>query len=373
MPKRCEKILRKKHRVKIGIVGLGLIGGSLAMAGTRAGHEIYGFDVDTDVINSALQQKIIVDSKNISQLSQSCDLIVLCVPSRTASEIVEEALQGTALVTDVSSVKKPICDVVAKLDPEKVNRFIGGHPMAGSEQSGLDAARENMFQQKMWIVVPPENSSLENINTIETFISSLGAEHCILSPEQHDALVAYISHLPQIASSALMDLAAGEAIDNEIILRLAGGGFRDMTRIASNNITMWNDIVADNSYEIAQALDAYINTLTSLKESIENESLGDVTSLFQRARSARGSLPDVARRLEHLSEILVPVPDEPGVLAKITQLSEDINIYDIRIVHALEDDRGVLSLIVDPDVAQAFVQRIHDAGFEASVNDIAGK
>lgn len=355
----------------LGIVGLGLIGGSLAMAAHEAGHRVTGFDNNPDAISQAQKHGAIDSSESIETMANSCDLVVLCVPSRTATQLVTQALQGTALVTDVSSVKKPICDVVANLPTEQADRFIGGHPMAGSEQSGFDAARSNMFENKMWIVVPPQNNSLVHVTTIESFVTSLGAEHCVLSPEQHDQLVAVISHLPQLASSTLMDIANDRAIDNEVILRLAGGGFRDMTRIAANNISMWLDIVHDNAEQISEALGIYIDSLTELKDSVDSHNADFITDLFSRARSARRSLPDAARRLENLQEILIPVPDKPGVLTTITALGSDINIYDIRIVHALEEDRGVLSLVVDPDAAQSFVTRLTDAGFEPRVTEIS--
>lgn len=357
--------------MKIGIVGLGLIGASLAKASSKAGHSVYGTDIDTQVVSQAIKEKIISSEMSIEELSNTCDIVVLCVPSRTATTLVERALRGSAIVSDVSSVKSVICDEVSKLDRDLSDRFIGGHPMAGSEQSGIDASRENMFESKMWILVPPEHNSLKHIEKLELFVSSIGAEHCILSPAQHDKLVANISHLPQLASSALMDIAADKASDNEIILRLAGGGFRDMTRIAFNNKQMWMDIIQDNGTEISKALSTYIENLSKIRDSIDSSDFNTVEDLFDRARSARGSLPDAARRLENLSEILIPVPDIPGVLSKITALSSDLNVYDIKIVHALEEDRGVLSLIVRPEDAELLITRLVDNGFQAKRSDIS--
>lgn len=357
--------------MKIGVVGLGLIGGSVARASTKAGHEVVGTDQDKDSIASAINDRVVACEMPLSEMKTEVDIIVLCVPSRTATNLVEEALSGTAIVTDVSSVKGPICAFVSALAEDKRDRFIGGHPMAGSEQSGFDAARANLFENKMWILVPPTQNKLKHLSMVESFVTSLGAEHCILSPEQHDRLVAHISHLPQLASSALMDQAATQAIDNEIILRLAGGGFRDMTRIAANNTNMWLDIVHDNASEISQALDSYISSLQTLKNQIDQSEDKEIEQLFIRARGARSSLPEAARRLEHLSEILVPVPDVPGVLATITALTNDINVYDIKIVHALEEDRGVLSLVVNPSDANELVLNLQSHGFEASINELA--
>ena len=356
--------------MKIGIVGLGLIGGSVALASCDAGHEVYGTDENAETVSNAISRNAIVSQLSIEEMANQCDLIVLCVPSRTAAALVEQALSGSALVTDVSSVKVPICDAVSKLDSSYQERFIGGHPMAGSEQSGFDSARSNLFKNKMWIVVPPENNSLKFVTVIEEFVSSLGAEHCVLSADQHDRLVAQISHLPQLASSALMNQASDQATDNEIILRLAGGGFRDMTRIAANNTKMWLDIVHDNAAEISKALESYIDSLQQLKHNIDESNVDGIEDLFVRARSARSSLPDAARRLDHLSEILVPVPDIPGVLAKITSLTDNINVYDIKIVHALEEDRGVLSLVVNPTDVESLVKRLETNGFEASTSEL---
>jgi len=357
--------------MKIGIVGLGLIGASLAKASVKAGHIVYGIDSSKDVIEKAVDEAIISSQLSIEEMSNACDIIVLCVPSRTATTLVEQALQGTAIVTDVSSVKSAICSEVSKMAPNLSDRFIGGHPMAGSEQSGIDASREDLFYQKMWILVPPEENSLKHIKTLEEFVSSIGAEHCILSPEQHDQLVANISHLPQLASSALMDNAASKALDNEIILRLAGGGFRDMTRIAMSNKQMWMDIVQDNSTEITKSLTEYIKNLSQIRDSIAIGNFGEIEDLFDRARKSRRSLPDAARRLENLSEILIPVPDIPGVLSKITALSADLNVYDIKIVHALEEDRGVLSLIVNPEDAENLIAKLEENGFQAKRSDLS--
>ncbi len=356
--------------MKIGIIGLGLIGGSIALSASNAGHNVFGFDVEKSSMERALELGAIEAKSTIKNMRDECDLVVVCVPARKAFEVIKEALIGNAVVTDVSSTKANICQLVNELDKKYSERFIGGHPMAGSEQSGIDSARGDLFENKMWILVPPASSSLTNIKTVEEFVSSLSAEHCVLDPDQHDQLVAYISHLPQLASSALMDIAADKSVDNEILLRLAGGGFRDMTRIAASNIAMWLDIVQENKSKLLKAIDDYLLTLNSLRYDVENDNIDKIKELFIRASTARSSLPEAARRLENLSEILVPVPDVPGVLTTITSMASDINIYDIKIVHALEQDRGVLSLVVDPKVATDFAAKLTEAGFETKIVDL---
>jgi prephenate dehydrogenase len=356
--------------MKIGIVGLGLIGGSIALAATAAGHDVCGTDAQESTIEKLLEANAISYACDLRDMTTKCDLIILCTPARTTVELVGEALSGNALVTDVASVKEPITHIVESLGADKADRFIGGHPMAGSEQSGFDAARDDLFNGKMWILVPPESNSLRHLPIVEEFVSSLGAEHCILSAQQHDRLVAYISHLPQFASLALMDLAVDKSVDNEILLRLAGGGFRDMTRIAAGNVNMWLDIAQDNAAEIVSSLNSYIERLNDIKSILEKKEAAGVISLFERAGHARRSLPSVARRLENLCEIHIPVPDKPGVLTTITALADGINLYDIRINHALEDDRGVLSVVVEPDAGQPFVEKLNSAGFTARIVDL---
>ncbi|MFN8015100.1 MAG: prephenate dehydrogenase/arogenate dehydrogenase family protein [Acidimicrobiia bacterium] len=356
--------------MKIGIVGLGLIGGSIALGAKKLEYEVSGFDISDNAIQTAISNQIINSLESIESMSNTCDIIVLCTPPKETIKYLETALSGTAIVTDVSSVKKQVCEFVETLDENLRNNFIGGHPMAGSEQSGIDAARENLFYQKMWVLVPPRNSSLKNVSIIETFISALGAEHCVLSTEQHDQLVAGISHLPHLASAVLMDLAKKSSVENEIILRLAGGGFRDMTRIAASNTKMWLDIVDMNAEEIAEQLSVYISELEKLKSNIETHNADAIEKLFIRTRKARQSLPDAARRLEHLCELLVPVPDTPGVLAKIAGLTQDINIYDIKILHSLEEDRGVLSLVVSPEHSEILINKLTDNGFQVVLSQL---
>jgi len=352
--------------MKVGIVGLGLIGGSLALAGTSNGHEMYGSDSNLNEVKKAIDSGSILSELSISEMAQQCDVIILCVPTVTAKSLLDEALSGKAIVTDVASVKGPICNYVASLDSSKIEKFIGGHPMAGSEQSGYDSARADLFKSKMWIVVPPSESSLKHVDLIETFVTSIGMEHCLLSPENHDEIVASISHLPHLASFALMNMASDKAHGNEIMLRLAGGGFRDMTRIAASNSKMWIDIVKENKNEILQSLNQYIDDLNSLVDDINSENIENLEKLFAKSATARNSLPDAARRLDDLIEIYIPVPDMPGVLTQITSLASDVNIYDIKIVHALEEDRGVLSLVVSPEQSNGLVEKLKNAGFNPS-------
>lgn len=357
--------------MKIGIVGLGLIGGSIAQRATASGHSVVGCDDDATISSQALELGYITSVSTVNDMANECDIVVLCVPSRKVLEYLTDALCGTALVTDVSSVKQPILEAVSKLPADQKSRFFGGHPMAGSEQNGLDASRADLFDNRLWIMVPPEHDDIDHFTLMKEFITSLGAEHVVLSAQDHDELVAYTSHLPQLAASTLMDLAAHKSEDRNVLLRLAAGGFRDMTRIAASNAQVWLDIVHENSDAITEALDEYIAALTKIRESVKAQDLTPISELFARAKDARINLPESAVSRGDLCEVRVLIPDQPGMITRVTSLARDINIFDIEIAHSLESDRGVMSLVVGSDDNESLVSLLTAEGFSASTRTLS--
>lgn len=352
--------------MKIGIVGLGLIGSSIAKCLASTDHTVYGYDSSETVYEHAKEIKLVDDIKCLEEMANVCDLVVLCVPSRQVIEMLDEALSGTATVTDVASVKKNIFEYVATLDKDKQGRFFGGHPMAGSEQSGIKAGRADLFRGRLWVTVPPADSDLTSFSLIKDFISELGAEQTVLSAAEHDDLVAYASHLPQLAASSLMDLARGKSENNVALLRLAAGGFRDMTRVASSNPKIWNDIVKENSEAITNSLTEYIDVLTKVRDDINSGNSDAIAELFDRARKARVELPESAKLEGEYDEIVVNVKNEPGTIEKIITLAKNINIYDIRIEHSPNGAEGLMTLLVDSDTGQAFEDTLNKAKFDVS-------
>jgi prephenate dehydrogenase len=271
------------------------------------------------------------------------------------------------VVTDVGGVKGP---VVAAIDHP---RFVGGHPMAGSEQEGMDGADPSLFEGATWVLTPIVSTDAEAYTLVRSIVTSLGADVVALAPERHDELVATVSHVPHLAAATLMALAADGATEQGPMLRLAAGGFRDMTRIAAGHPGIWPDICAENRDAIVEALDRLVSAMSGMRDLVV---LGDRPGLLQaleRARSARVNLPARVARDTALVEMRVPVPDRPGVLAEITTLlgELDVNIEDLEIAHSVEGERGVLVLVVQETAADLTRTALLSRGFHPTMRKLA--
>jgi prephenate dehydrogenase len=246
------------------------------------------------------------------------------------------------VVTDVGGVKAPIVTAVA--DP----RFVGGHPMAGSEQEGVDGADASLFEGATWVLTPTDDTDPAAYAEIRAVVSSLGADVVALRPEDHDQLVALVSHVPHLTAAALMSTAAAGAEEHAAVLRLAAGGFRDMTRVAAGHPGIWLDICAENRDAIVTGIDVLQSALSEMRELVEGGDRDGLLTWLERARAARVSLPTTAPRPEELAEIRVPVPDRPGVIAEVTTLVSElgVNMFDLETVHSAEGG-GVFVFLVD--------------------------
>ena len=213
------------------------------------------------------------------------DLVVIAVPVGAVADAVIEALDaGAAVVTDVGSVKAPVVAAVEAARPEASARFVGGHPMAGSEQEGVDGADATLFVGSTWTLTPTSNTDERAYTHVLRVIRDLGADVVTLTPEHHDDLVALVSHVPQLAASTLMDIAAANEDDRPTMRRLAAGGFRDMTRIAAGHPGIWPDIFATNRDAVLGALDKYVDALQAVREIVASGSREDLLELLDRAR-----------------------------------------------------------------------------------------
>jgi prephenate dehydrogenase len=263
-----------------------------------------------------------------------------------AGAVAAEAMRALAdggIVTDVAGVKTAIVSAVAHPS------FVGGHPMAGSEQEGVDGADGELFEGATWVLTPTGATDPEAFARLRGVISSFGSDVVAMSAERHDELVAMVSHVPHLTAAALMTLAADAAADHATVLRLAAGGFRDMTRIAAGHPGIWPDVCVENGVEIVETLDQLSAALGQLRQLIVSQDRAGILKVLERAREARVNLPLRAPRPEEVTEVRVPVPDRPGVLAEVTTLlgELDVNIFDLEIAHSAEGERGVLVLVVD--------------------------
>ncbi len=348
---------------RAAVVGTGLIGGSIGLALRKQGWYVTGRDLDPGRTAQALHEGAVDAVGDDPQAS----ITFVCTPVSSIAKEARAALAHGGVVTDVGGVKGPI---VATVDHP---RFVGGHPMAGSEQEGMDGADPSLFDGATWVLTPTVATDAEAYALVRSVVTSLGADVVALAPERHDELVATVSHVPHLAAATLMALAADGATEQGPMLRLAAGGFRDMTRIAAGHPGIWPDICAENREAIVEALDRFVSALSATRDLV---ALGDRPGLLaslERARAARVSLPARVARDTPLVEVRVPVPDRPGVLAEITTLlgELDVNIEDLEIAHSVEGARGVLVLVVQETAAEDTRAALTSRGFHPTLRHLS--
>jgi prephenate dehydrogenase len=282
---------------KIGIIGLGLIGGSIALAARELWPTSLVIAVDNkDVLETAMRLHAIDVAADDPVVLAEADLLVLAAPVRQNEQLIaelDEHVRTPAVVTDVGSTKRAIVEAAREL-PERFT-FIGGHPLAGMARSGLDHARTDMFRGRPWILTPDhgKGGAVQNdaFDRLSSFIRALGADPKTMTAAAHDRLLASLSHLPQLAASALMQVV-GERVGADG-LALAGRGLADTTRLASSPHDIWKDIASSNADEIGPALDAFIDVLKALREDLND---GDrLAEIFDEAARWRQKLPERSR------------------------------------------------------------------------------
>jgi prephenate dehydrogenase len=355
---------------RAAVIGTGLIGGSIGLALRRSGIEVCGYDQDPARGERALELGAVDDvGSSLKEAVADADLAVVAVPVGDVAALVVAALDaGVPVVTDVGSVKAPVVAAVQEQAPELAPRFIGGHPMAGSEQDGLDGAEADLFEGATWVLTPTERTEIGAFTTLRSLVAELGAEVVAMTAEHHDALVAVVSHVPQLAATTLMDVAAASGEEHATLLRLAASGFRDMTRIAAGHPGIWPDICVANREAIVGVLDDYLDALVRVRALVDEGDRASLLDVLERARAARRNLPVGTRRREELAEVRVPVPDRPGVLAEVTTLagSLGINIADLEIAHSMEGAGGVLVLVIAAQHAEQLESALAGRGYRAS-------
>ncbi|HTJ75426.1 MAG TPA: prephenate dehydrogenase/arogenate dehydrogenase family protein [Acidimicrobiales bacterium] len=345
------------------VVGTGLIGGSLGLALRGRGWHVTGRDLDS----GRAERAVALGALDAVGHDSAAEITFVCTPVSSIAAEVRAALAGGGVVTDVGGVKAP---VVAAVDHRC---YVGGHPMAGSEQEGVDGADAELFEGATWVLTPTVDTDPRAYALVQSVITSLGADVVALSPQRHDELVATVSHVPHLTAATLMALAADGADEHAAVLRLAAGGFRDMTRIASGHPGIWPDICAENRDAIVDGLDRLVGSLSAMRDLVQRGDRGGLLATLERARAARVHLPAPAPEPEHLVEIRVPVPDRPGVLAEVTTLLGElgINIEDLEIAHSAEGPRGVIVLVVEDTAADDARKALVAQGFHPSLRRLS--
>lgn len=352
------------------------MGGSLGSALVRAGHEVSGWDVDEERVGESLERGLITrPAASLSDAAAAADLVFVGVPVSSIPDAVVAALDaGAPIVTDLGSVKASVVRAVAQARPDAATRFVGGHPMAGSEQEGLDGADPDLFHGSTWVLTPTVSTDTSAFTVVQGLVRSLGAEVLAVDPTAHDSLVAVVSHVPHLAAGTLMLLAARQAGsgDHQPLLRLAAGGFRDMTRIAAGHPGIWPDICVENREAIVATLDVYVEALQEMRERVAGNDRTGLLESLERAREARTNLPIAGLEEGPFVEFRIPVPDRPGVLAEVTTLAGQlgVNIVDLEIAHSLEGREGVLVLTVAASGREAFEGGLGGLGYRFSTRPV---
>ena len=278
---------------KLAIIGLGLIGGSIGLALKRAqlaGLEVAGYDVDGGAASRARKLGAIdIDARTATEAVEGAAIVVIATPISRVASVMEEiapALGNDAIVTDTASTKREVMRWARELLPAAVS-FVGGHPIAGKEQSSIDAADAELFRDRPWAVVATPHASERAVKTVENLILAVGAKPVLIDAEEHDSYLAAVSHLPLLASTALFTLAQQSQAWPELAA-LAGPGFRDVTRLASTNPDLSHDISLTNRTNLVHWLARYIEELRRYRRLLEDEAAPEeLAKAFATAQTER--------------------------------------------------------------------------------------
>ncbi len=304
-----------------------------------------------------------VDRASTMKEVRGADLVVLAAPISRMAALIRALAPTDALVTDVASTKMKI---VREAEAHGL-RFVGGHPMAGSQLSGVANARKDLFRGARYFLTPTGRTDPEAYRAIAQFVrQDLGAVPTAVEPEKHDLLVAALSHLPHLMAVALLKVASDISPE---ALSFAGPSFRDLTRVGASNPALWSDILAENAPALGEALGAFAGAMAQIGSEISNRT--NIEDRFRAAREAYDALGGILLDKSGKNvEIAIPVENRPGVLAQVTTLmgSNDINILDLYMRHS-NTEHAALVLTLDAEAVPVAQELLREAGFTAELLD----
>lgn len=364
---------------KIGVVGCGLIGGSIALSLSKAGHRIYVVDrPENEKLIHKQIPSVTLKHDAAGLCGEAPEVIFVCVPSDRTIDVIREiapiAHPGT-IITDVAGVKVPVMEAARQTVSDDVC-FVGGHPMAGSEKSGVEAAQPFLFQNAVYVLSPLKKYADKTFAPLMEIVEQLGARILIMDASKHDKIAAAISHLPQLLAVELVnvvnDLAAGDSHFNT----LAAGGFRDMTRIASSDFSVWEDVIFSNKDNISDVLGVFVRRLAALDLLVRDQKLDEVRCEFEDARLARTKIRKGGKGFLHpLYDLYVVVEDKVGILKDITSTLADsgINIKDIELLKVREGTGGMFRLSFETsEILERSAEILERRGFQILRKEFEG-
>lgn len=332
------------------IIGLGLIGGSLALGIKRNKDTlIIGYDANSHTLNTAKKIGVIDEMAfHIKEGLTQADIIVFATPVNETIRLMHELpnwnLKKDVIVTDTGSTKKEIMQAALMLKEAGIT-FIGGHPMAGSHKSGVEAARAHLFENAFYMLTPFENENDQEVKKLSNLLQVTKAKIVQVNAKEHDHMTAVVSHFPHLIAASLVHQLSDENERFPFTKQLAAGGFRDLTRIASANPIMWRDITLQNRKELSNQLQLWSEEMIKLKNLLNHAEAEEIESYFSKAKQIRDDLPISSQgAMFSVFDLYVDVPDYPGVISEITgYLAKDnISITNLRIVETREDIFGIL-------------------------------
>lgn len=322
----------------------------MALFRSGAADRIVGFDLMARAGEEGLARKAIHEAApDLATAVDGADLVILAAPVERIPRIVKESLpylKKGAILTDVASTKRYLAETIPPLLPAGVY-YVGGHPMAGTERSGISAADPFLFENAVYLLTPGESTPQPVIDILLYMVGKIGGIPLSLTPLDHDIMVAAISHLPHLAAAALVNAAARVDEQHAKTLSLAAGGFRDSTRIALGSPCLWREIFASNRRPLLTVLDLYLEELNAFRHELRLSADEKVEARLERAAAVRRQLPVKNKGfLTLLHDLVVVIEDRPGAIAGVVSIlaAANLNIKDIEILRIREGEGGTLRL-----------------------------
>jgi prephenate dehydrogenase len=334
---------------------------------------VHGYDPDEGALRRARELGAIdAASESVGAAAAGADVTFVCAPVGALPGLVAEALAqgGGGVVSDVGSVKRAVVDGAP--DSE---RFIGGHPLAGAEASGVEHARADLFDGATWYLTPTDRSSGILYERLFGLVAALGGRPTAIAADVHDRLMATVSHLPHVLANVLVGQAARELANESQGLPATGPSFRDATRVAGANPALWRDIFLANREALERELDSYLAALQAVREDLRAGDPARVGQWIEAARSDRQRLLEADLAGGPVSEVRVAVPNRPGIVAQLALALADagINIVDMALYPAPDMRSGAIALwVAGEGSAQRAVELVADLGYAASPVDSGG-
>ena len=358
---------------KAGIIGLGLIGGSIAKAlRYRLGvKNIVAVDRDHISIDTAVKDGVLYSGcSEINDTILDCDIIFICTPAKSVIQYISTLsplVKPGCIITDAASTKEEILNYADSMTNPAC--FIGGHPMAGSEKTGYSSGSAHMFENAYYIMCPSKAATPESINILAEIVAGFGAIPVTIDAKEHDRITGSISHLPHVVASALVNLVHDTDSPDSRMQMLAAGGFKDITRIASSSPEMWQNIMFSNKFQVVSILEAYIEKLNEFKYQLQADDSTGIHDFFLASKQYRDSFSSTRKGLiPSVYELIVDVADKPGIIGEIATLlgNHGINIKNINISNSREFELGCLRITLpDAESLQKSLDLLKAAEYQA--------